>query len=51
MTKEEQHRIDHLANLGEGYRCISRKLSLPENTVKSYLRRRKEPDTGICPYC
>lgn len=39
MTNDQKQKILTLKNEGNGYRKIAVLLSLPENSVKSFLRR------------
>ena len=41
MTDTEKLEINELRNQGLGYKAIAKKLSISENTVKSYCRRHK----------
>ncbi len=53
MTDSQKQEILKLKNQGNSCRKIAVLLSLPENTVKSFLRRgRKQSDkTGFCKNC
>lgn len=53
MTDAQKQEILNLKNKGNSYRKIAVLLSLPENTVKSFLRRgHKQSDkTGFCKNC
>ena len=43
MTKDQRKTIDSFRNQGMGYKRIAGLMGLPENTVKSYLRRKAVP--------
>ena len=54
MTKEQKQRIRELKSAGLGYVRISRDLGIPENTVKSFLRRNTTPvrvEKFVCKCC
>ncbi len=53
MTEAQKQEILTLKSKGNSYRRIAVLLSLPENTVKSFLRREhKQSDkSGICRNC
>ena len=53
MTNAQKQEILNLKNKGNSYRKIAVLLSLPENTVKSFLRREyKQADkSGVCKNC
>ncbi len=53
MTDAQKQEILNLKNKGNSYRKIAVLLSLPENTVKSFLRREQQQNnkTGICRNC
>lgn len=42
MTNEQKQEIYQLKNVGKNITEISRKLDVPSNTIKSYLRRNKD---------
>ena len=50
MTNDQKQKILTLKNEGNGYRKIAVLLSLPENSVKSFLRReyKQSEKTGLC---
>lgn len=49
MTNEQKQEIYQLKNAGENITEISRKLDIPMNTIKSYLRMNK--NESYCPVC
>jgi len=52
MTNEEKSRIIDLRAQGMGYRRICTELNLPENSVKSFMKRCDEKNvTGVCKEC
>ena len=50
MNTNERMEIERLHTSGMGYRKIAKETDVPENTVKSYLRRLKA-DELKCPVC
>mgnify|MGYP002461935126 CR=1 FL=1 len=53
MTNDQKQKILTLKDKGNGYRKIAVLLSLPENSVKSFLRReyKQSEKTGLCRNC
>ena len=59
MTDEQRQQITNLRKTGYGYKKISQVLGVPENTIKSFCRRknlggiavRGKKESGICKYC
>lgn len=64
MTDRQEERIRKMKAGGYGYVKIAQELGLPENTVKSFCRRKginraaagtaampEEEDKGVCPCC
>lgn len=51
MTSQEKSKIMELSENGLGYSKIATMLGLPVNTVKSYIRRRRNVKNGVCLLC
>ena len=52
MTDAQKQEILNLKNKGSSYRKIAALLSLPENTIKSFLRReQKQNGSRVCKNC
>ncbi len=49
MTDEEKNRVLELRASGKGARAISKVINVPENTIKTYLRRHPFADVPIKP--
>ncbi len=49
MTDEEKNRVLELRASGKGARAISKVINVPENTIKTFLRRHSFKDVPIVP--